>query len=169
MTSVLEETGTPAPHLESAPRGPARRVGLVITTVAVAVLVTIALAVPRVRLELRRSYTRLPAEYTELYFGKDPSLERTPSGYLAIVPVSVVRHGTGATRYALDLSLSTGDGQVVDSSTVTVDAEPEVPVATVVRLGPVPSRFASGATVVQVSLAGHPQTLHYRLDIEHSS
>ncbi|MFI9270104.1 hypothetical protein ACIGXM_05240 [Kitasatospora sp. NPDC052896] len=167
MTSLLGRTGTPAVQPPPRPvdrrrRGAGRGGGrpgrrrAVLAAVAVLVAATVGpvlWAQPAVRLALRQSFTRIPADYTELYFTQSP----TTSGGDAVVPISLVQHGTPGQSLQLRVSLTRPDGTVTASSTVTLVPKPDAAVGTTVRL-PLPEPDA----VVQVALLGTAQTLRYR-------
>ncbi|MEY9839940.1 hypothetical protein [Streptacidiphilus sp. EB103A] len=128
-----------------------RMIAVLLTAVVVAIA---AWSTPAVRQQLRASFTRLPSPYTELYFTRAPSIEHA----LAVVPVSLVDHGTGTGTYSVKVWLEGSDGRVTASTTTTLVPQPDVPVSTVVRLAP-----PRGAFVVHVELLGHTQKLHFRL------
>jgi hypothetical protein len=172
MTPVLEGTRKSTPRPPTIRRRSPLGVRSVAAALVAAVVVTIAWVTPAVRLELRRSFTRLPTQYTELYFTQEPTLERSSAGYVAIVPVSVVSHGFGVRAYAIDVSLTADGGQVLDASTVRIEARSDVPTGTIAHLRPqanigIPAPSGTPARspsyVVRVALVGQPQSLHYRL------
>ncbi|WP_327066258.1 hypothetical protein [Kitasatospora sp. NBC_01302] len=169
MTSLLGKVPDPVqsptprpPHRARRRRGPdgagrrsARRRGAAVLAAVLAVLVAAPLlwAQPAVRLALRQTFTRIPADYDELYFTQLP----TTAGGQAVIPLSVVQHGTPTATLQLRVSLTTPGGTVTGSSTVTLVPKPDTAVGTTVRL-PLTEPDAE----VQVALVGHDQALHYR-------
>ncbi|MFF7634655.1 hypothetical protein ACFZB9_16075 [Kitasatospora sp. NPDC008050] len=136
-------------------RGPGRRRTTVAAAAVLAVLVAglLVWTQPAVRLALRQTFTRIPADYDELYFTQSP----TTAGGQAVIPLSVVQHGTPTATLQLRVSLTTPGGAVTGSSTVTLVPKPDTAVGTTVRL-PLTEPDAQ----VQVALLGHDQALHYR-------
>ncbi|GAB2700509.1 hypothetical protein GCM10010442_17970 [Kitasatospora kifunensis] len=121
--------------------------------VAAAIAGPLLWAQPAVRLALRQTFTQIPANYDELYFTQLP----TTAGGQAVIPLSVVQHGTPTPNLQLRVSLTTSGGTVTGSSTVTLVPKPDTAVDTTVRLP-----LTEPDAVVQVALLGHDQTLHYR-------
>lgn len=134
-----------------------------------AILIALAGIVPAIRRELRRSFTRLPARYTELYFTRSPYLQPSQGGLAAVVPVSVVDHDRGPTTHRIIVWITTAAGPIAARSTTTLEVRRGRPASTVVRLpiaGSGRARVPLGSRVVFVALAGHRQRLHYRLKEE---
>jgi hypothetical protein len=77
---------------------------------------------------------------------------------VAVVPVSLVDHGSGTGTYELRVWLESSHGLVGASTTTTLVSQPDVPVTTIVRLA-----LPKGTAVVHVDLLGHTQKLHFRL------
>ncbi|MFJ8474530.1 hypothetical protein [Kitasatospora sp. NPDC094011] len=156
-------TPPPAPPSHRAGRRPGgppgrrrprlRALALLAAVLATAVAVPLLWAQPMVRLALRQTFTRIPADYDELYFTQLP----TTAGGQAVIPLSVVQHGTPTPNLQLRVSLTTPGGTVTGSTTVTLVPKPDTPVGTTVHL-PLTEPDAE----VQVALLGHDQTLHYR-------
>jgi hypothetical protein len=138
------------------------RARLVITAVSVLV-VAAASWTPAVRMELRRSFTRLPTEYAELYFTRTPEIVPYGARSAAVVPVTLVDHGATARDYEVRFTLTDARGAVVSTSTATLHARPEVPAGTLRRMR-IAERGRLGPYLVRVTLTGRPQTLHYRID-----
>ncbi|WP_329570990.1 hypothetical protein [Kitasatospora sp. NBC_01266] len=107
---------------------------------------------PAVRLAVRQSFTEIPANYDELYFTQLP----TAAGGQAVIPLSLVQHGTHTAGLQLRVQLTTPAGTVTGGSTVTLLPEPNTPVSTTVRLP-----LTESDEVVQVALVGTDQTLRY--------
>lgn len=147
------------PHPAPRPARTRRRPKAFAVVVLLVLAVAVALAFPAVRQELRQSFTALPASYTELYFTEAPAVE----GGTAVVPVSLVPHGTDGRDYDVRVWLRAPDGRVTADTTTTVAAEPGEPARTVARL-PLPDGATGDGTVVHVALTGLEQTLHFRLD-----
>jgi hypothetical protein len=127
------------------------------------VAVVAAAWTPAVRLELRRSFTRMPAEYAELYFTGAPAIRPYGTRSAAVVAVTLLDHGAAGRDFEVRFTLTRPTGAVVRTATATVHAQPEVPTAVQRRLT-LPGRASTGSYLVQVDLPGHPQTLHYRID-----
>ena len=164
MTWLLGGPETPATHPTSAVfpslwRGrTAGRVGAwpsVVLSLAIVVSVLVSWSTPAVRQVLRQSVIRLPTTYTELHFTRTPAMGRGE----AVVPISLVMHGSHEAPRRLHIWLATVGGQVTATTTVTVTAKPNTTAGTVVRLP-----LQGNAVIVNVALLGHAQTLHYRLD-----
>lgn len=137
-----------------------------------AIVATLAWTTPAVRLEVRRSFTQVPSEFTELYFTQKPALERSTIGFTAVVPLSIVRHGTHPHTYGVVVSIATASGHIRASSTIRLGVRPGVPTPTVIRLPAGEPADASGTEqvsgglVVFVALPDQQQRLHYRLTAE---
>jgi hypothetical protein len=145
-------------------RSPAR---LVIALVAVIVVAVVSWT-PAVRLELRRSFTRLPTEYAELYFTDAPTVRPYGARSAAVVSVTLVDHGIAARDYQVRFTLIDVSGAVLSTSDATLRTRPEVPAVTEQTLK-IAERRPRGPYVVRVALSGHPHTLHYRIDSKGSS
>jgi hypothetical protein len=125
--------------------------------VLVLVLALIVVAtVPAARRQLRESFTRLPTEYTELYFTAEPSV----SGARITVPVGLLHHGANSGSYVVRAQVSTADGQAGPAAEKDLTAQPEIAGTVVLTVA---SPGESTAYVVNVTLPGHTQTLQYRL------
>jgi hypothetical protein len=144
------------------PRFPVAGGRLLVLSAVIAVVV-LAAWVPAVRLELRRSFTRLPTEYTELYFSGVPAIRPYGVRSAAVVAVTLVDHGAAERDFEVRFTLSGPGGAVVSTSTATLRARPNQP-APVLRRLKIPQRTPIGPYLVQVTLTGRPQTLHYRID-----
>jgi len=147
-----------SPAAGRAGRMPAR-----LLVLAAVIAVAVAALTPAVRLELRRSFTRLPSEYVELYFTAVPALRPYGKGSVAVVAVSLLDHGAAERDYQVRFTLTRTSGAAVSTSTAPLHTRPEQPAAVLVRLK-IPDRTATGPYLVQVALIGRPQTLHYRID-----
>jgi len=128
-----------------------------------AIVVAVAFWAPAVRLELRRSFTRLPTQYAELYFVGAPVIRPYGARSAADVSVTLVDHGATGRDYELRFTLTNPAGAVVSTTAAALPARPEVP-ATVRQWLKIPDRDPTGPYLVQVALTGQPQTLHYRID-----
>ena len=129
-----------------------------------AVIVVVAAALtPLGRTELRRSFTRMPTEYAELYFTGVPVVRPYGRRSAAVVAVTLLDHGAAGRDFQVRFTLAGPSGAMVSTSTAAFHARPEVPVAVLRRLR-IPHRTSSGPYLVQVALIGQPQTLHYRID-----
>jgi hypothetical protein len=123
------------------------------------VVITLLAFLPGVRFELRRSFTRLPNEYTELYFPKQP----TATGSTVAVPVAVVHHGAAPRTYEIEVVLTPGKGIQAVTASKSVRAAPDEVTDTVLQL----ARPKKATTfLVTVTLADLPQSLHYRLSVK---
>ncbi|WP_035845644.1 hypothetical protein [Kitasatospora azatica] len=130
-----------------------------ITSVLLAVGAVIGLAgglwsVPTVRTQLLDSFTERGSSFTELYFTADPTFD----GAVVLVPLAVTDHGTGAKSYRITVTLESRDGSVAATSTVSLVPKDGTAVPTVVRM-----QSNGNVAAVRVTLAGHPQTLHFHL------
>ena len=143
------------------------RARLAITLVAV-IVTAVASWTPAVRMELRRSFTRLPTEYAELYFTRAPAIRPSGARSAAVVPVTLVVHGDGVRDYQIRFTLTDGRGTVLGSSAATLRTRPNVPATAVGRIR-ITTRGPLGAYLVGVALTGRPQTLHYRIDSKGTS
>ncbi|MCH5673550.1 hypothetical protein [Streptomyces gilvus] len=128
----------------------------IVAAVAVALALAVAAwATPPVRKELAASFTRLPSEYTELYFTRAPVAARGT----VVVPLSVVEHGPHPSPYRLRVQLVTAAGRTTATTTLTLTPRhTDVPQNTTVRLP-----YVRRAAVVRVALLDRGQTLHYDL------
>jgi hypothetical protein len=115
---------------------------------------------PTARAQLRESFTRLPDEYTELYFAASPSLIRRNGHPIVQVPVGVLHHGKSAGTYRVTVVLTNSPTETT-ATTTTLWAEPDQAAQQVFDLTPKINK--SGSCLVEVTLAGHSQSLHYRL------
>ncbi|GAA0540319.1 hypothetical protein GCM10010172_21970 [Paractinoplanes ferrugineus] len=118
---------------------------------------------PAGRLELRRSFTRLPAEYAELYFTGVPAIRPDGAGSAVVVAVTLLEHGAADRDRQVRFTLAGPSGAVLNTSTAALRVRPEVPAAVTQRL-PIPGSAPNGSYLVRVALIGQPQTLHYRID-----
>ncbi|GLW33446.1 hypothetical protein [Actinoplanes regularis] len=124
-------------------------------------LVAAAAVSPAVRAELRASFTRLPSEYTELYFTRTPSIGGTARAPVVTVPVSLMRHGAADITFTVRVVVTARNkGTAQPAVEKTVDASPGT--AASVSFDVKVARDT--AYVVDVTLPGHSQTLHYLLD-----
>lgn len=164
MTRLLGDTENPATH-PSPPVRPAQQRGKARGRAAIWAWAAVALAIgvgvpllwsrPAVPLALHQSFTRLPTTYTELYFTRPPAAGHGE----AVVPISLVIHGSREAPARLRVWLSAAGGKATATTTVTLAAKPETQVTTVVRL-PLEGR----SVIVNVALLGNTQMLHFRLD-----
>lgn len=155
--------GTPAPPtpIPKSKPAPGRRRLVRFAPALVLVLALLVAAVsPGARTMLRESFTRLPADYTELYFTAEPSLTGSGAKARIAVPVGVLHHGASTASYVVRAQVSSSDGQKGPVAEKDLTARPETPGATVLTVE-VPD--AATTYVVNVTLPGHPQTLQYRL------
>jgi hypothetical protein len=133
-------------------------------------LVLIALSAatlsPYVRTQLRESFTRLPSEYTELYFSTDPALTGTGASSSVRVPVSLVHHGAAAKSFIVRATITANTGGAAATGETILSGVPGE-VASAVLVVRVPRRAA--AYVVGVTLPGYAQALHFRLDPKDAS
>ncbi|GAA2638021.1 hypothetical protein [Paractinoplanes durhamensis] len=127
---------------------------------AVLPVMAVLALLPGVRLELRRSFTRLPTEYTELYFPRSP----TVTNAVIQVPVSLVHHGAAPYTYAVKIAVAAvpGTAEPVTASTA-VRARPDEVAGTTFEFAP---PAAATGLLITVTLADHPQSLHYRLYVK---
>ncbi|MFI8106671.1 hypothetical protein [Streptomyces sp. NPDC086023] len=146
---------------DSAPAGPPRTPShrrtillVLLALLAVVVSVVVVVATPRIREELKRSFSPVPARYTELYFTRTPVV----AGGSVRVPVSVDAHGTGVRTHRLLVSLEAADGRTTASAATDLTTPPGTPAEAVSTL---PLR--AGSVLVRVSLQDGGQSLHYRL------
>jgi hypothetical protein len=131
------------------------------TPVLVVVLALIAAMVsPGIRTVLRESFTRMPAEYTELYFSGEPRLSGTGAKARIAVPVGLLHHGAAGATFVIRAQVSTPDGATGPATETSLATEPERPGSAVLTVT-VPA--TATAYDVNVTLPGHPQTLHYQL------
>ncbi len=137
--------------------------GRFLVPLLVIVVAAVAAWTPAGRLELRRSFTRMPTGYAELYFTGVPVIRPYGTGSAAVVAVDLLDHGAAARDFEIRFTLTPQSGAVVRTSTAVLHARPERPVAVLRRLT-IPDLTATGPYLVQVVLTGHPQTLHYRID-----
>ncbi|WP_436525449.1 hypothetical protein [Actinoplanes sp. HUAS TT8] len=129
--------------------------------VLVVALVLIAAGVsPGVRTMLRESFTRMPTEYTELYFTAEPSLTGTGAKARIAVPIGLLHHGASTSSYVVRAQVSTPDGQAGPAAEKDLTARPETP-DTVMLTVTAPGSATSYD--VKVTLPGHEQTLQFRL------
>lgn len=133
-----------------------RRLAMVL--VAVVAVVAATAASPGLRRELRASFTRLPSEFTEVYFASAPW--RDGAGGLIRVPVSIVHHGAAPESLTVRASVTRDDARQV--ATAAVAARPGA-VTTATLAVPAPGERGAADYLIEVSLPGRPQTLHYRL------
>ncbi|MEU4238181.1 hypothetical protein [Actinoplanes sp. NPDC026619] len=129
----------------------------------VLIAAVVAAWTPAGRLELRRSFTRMPSEYAELYFTGVPVIQPSGTTSAAVVSVTLLDHGAAERDFQVRFTLTGPSGAVVSSATAPLRARPEVP-ADVLRRLTIPGRARTGRYLVHVSLIGQPQTLHYRID-----
>ncbi|MDQ1050198.1 hypothetical protein [Streptomyces sp. V4I2] len=122
--------------------------------ILVVIVAVVAVLTPAVRRELRQSFTQMPTRYTELYFTRLPTVEHD----VAVVPVSLVDHGSGSRTYRIQVRLATSDGRFTASTVTNLAPRPGVPTPVVARLP-----LSSDSAVVHVALLDHRQTLHFRL------
>jgi hypothetical protein len=136
----------------------------VVGLVVVAVLAVVAVNVSAVRRELLGSFTRLPDEYTELYFTQVPT---ESDGTTVAVPISLVHHGARQRSYQVRVQLLDSAGRALVTRRWAPDAEPDMPVRTVLHLvsGNVSGIGAAATDLVQVTLADAAPSLHYRLSM----
>jgi hypothetical protein len=130
---------------------------LLLAVGALAVILALAMgawSVPSVRTVLLQSFTRIPAPYTELYFTSTPTID----GTTVTVPVTVEDHGTGAAHYQVRVELRTDQGKLVGTATAQLTPKDGTAVPVVLHL-----RSSAAAALLQVTLPGHPQSLHYRI------
>jgi len=114
-------------------------------------------ASPVARTALRNSFTRLPDEYTELYFAGTPSTTRRNGRRIVQVPIALLHHGTSARTYAVKVS-------VVDTPMVTETDVRAEPGRVTPRSFSLPANGAKPAGhLVEVTIAGSKLSLHYRL------
>jgi hypothetical protein len=146
-------------------RAPVRLIAAATVLIAVAVA---AAWTPAVRLELRRSFTRLPAEYAELWFTGAPAIRPYGARSAAFVAVTLLDHGATARDHEIRFTLTGSGGAVLSSFTAELHTRPEVPAAVTqpLRIG---DRRATGPYLVEVALTGRAQTLHYRIDSKGNS
>jgi hypothetical protein len=128
-----------------------------------ATALVVAAATPAVRVELRRSFTRMPAEYAELSFTGVPAIRPYGTRSAAVVAVTLLDHGAADRDFAVRFTLARPGGAVLRTATAAIRARPEEPAGVVRRLT-VPGRSPTGPYLVAVALIGHPQTLHYRIE-----
>jgi hypothetical protein len=127
--------------------------------VVLPVVVSLLAFLPGVRFELRRSFTRLPSEYTELYFPGQPAA----TGSTVSVPVALVHHGAAPRTYEVEIVLTPGEGLQAVTASKSVRADPEEVTSTTFQL----ARPTKATTLlVSVTLADLPQSLHYRLSVK---
>ena len=143
------------------------RARLVIIAVSV-IVVAVASWAPAARMELRQSFTRLPAEYAELYFTRAPAIRPYGARPAAVVPVTLVDHGAAARDYEVRFTLTDARGTVLGTSTATLRTRPEVPATALGRIR-ITAPGPRGQYLVGVALTGRPQTLHYRIDSKGTS
>ena len=129
----------------------------------VVIAAVVVASTPAGRAELRRSFTRIPTEYAELYFTGVPAVGPNGIGSAAVVAVTLLDHGAAEREFQVRFTLTRPSGAVVSTSTAALRARPEVPAAVTQRL-PVPHRRRTDPYLVQVALIGQPQTLHYLID-----
>lgn len=130
--------------------------------VLVVVLALIAAAVsPGLRTTLRESFTRMPSEYTELYFTAEPSLSGTGTAARITVPVGLLHHGAKTGTYVVRAQVSIADGKTGPAAEKDLTAVPETPDTAVLTVS-VPGKATSYD--LTVTLPGHSQTLQYRLE-----
>ena len=149
-----------------------RRLSALILSIAAILGLGVAVAVsPGVRLELRRSFTRLPSQYTELYLAQKPTVSHAARHDVVKVTVALVHHGTAPEAYAVQVAGKyTGSARTWQKASKTVPAAPDQVITTTFRLTP-PRAKAPAATKkrptyrVTVTLAGHPQSLHFLLTV----
>jgi hypothetical protein len=110
-----------------------------------------------VRTEVRESFTRLPDEYTELYFAGTPALTTRDGRPVVRVPVALVHHGRSTQLCRVKVAV----------------ADP--PVAAEAGLWAQPGRVAEQTFtltpngrkpsdyLIEVTFINHTQSLHYRL------
>jgi hypothetical protein len=117
---------------------------------------------PAARTGLRESFTRMPSEYTELYFGStEPTLTGAGAAASVLVPVSLLHHGAAPQSFTVRAAITAvGGGAAATGATVLAGVPGRV--ASAVLTLRVPGRAT--AYVVDVTLPGHPQALHFRLD-----
>ncbi|BCY15478.1 hypothetical protein [Actinoplanes sp. L3-i22] len=151
--------GTPPPAPKRAAPRPRHLARFTPALVVVLALIA-ALVSPGVRTVLRESFTRMPAEYTELYFSATPSLSGTGAKARIAVPVGLLHHGAAGATFVVRAQVSIADGKAGPAAEASVTAAPESPEATVLTVT-VPA--AATAYDVNVTLPGHAQTLHYQL------
>jgi hypothetical protein len=139
-----------------------------IVALAAVIVVAVASWTPAVRLELRRSFTRLPTEYAELYFTGAPAIRPYGARSAAVVSVTLLDHGAADRDYEVRFTLTDPGGAVLSTSVAALRTRPDVPAATVQRLR-ISARKPAGPYLVAVALTGRPQTLHYRIDSKGNS
>ncbi|MFF4343617.1 hypothetical protein ACFY00_27245 [Kitasatospora sp. NPDC001540] len=135
-------------------RGPRALLAVAAAVVLLATAVAVA-AVPSLREEIRLSFTRRPASFTELYFTADPSID----GAAVTLPMALNAHGTGVKSYQLKVVLQAADGTEVAGTVLTVQPRDGTPVPSVAKL-----QTTKEVTSALVELVGHPQTLRFRFD-----
>lgn len=116
---------------------------------------------PGLRAQLRMSFTRLPSEYTELYFTADPVLAGTVQRPVIEVSVAVLHHGRAAEPFTVRVTVTSASSATGPAVEKALTGDPEKPEPIEVTFA-VPGR--NTAYDVRVALVGLPQTLQFRLE-----
>ena len=140
--------------------GPRRLKWFASAALALIALVAVAFS-PAARAQLRESFTRLPSEYTELYFSSDPALTGTGASASVRVPVTLVHHGAATQSFTVRVTITAMSRGAATTGETLLPGIPGAAASAVLTIR-VPDPAA--AYVVDVTLPGHSQALHFRLD-----
>jgi hypothetical protein len=154
------------------PSGMSPRAGCAVrptrVVLAIAIVVAIAGAVvvgtgssETVATLARQSFTRLPAEYDELYFERPPTVAPGATTASIEAVIGVVHHGNARKSFGLRVELRDSSSSVMHSTDERIVLDPEQSAAVKVRL-PVTDDVPDGAFVTVLSVSDG-NTLLFRL------